>query len=293
MVPLGGFPASIPQLVDDAQLDSANGLESISYSAAGVVGPALAGVLITQIDAADVLLVDSATFLVFALAAAAVRRPLRPQPVAGEQADRKLTIARLRGDRVIVATTLAFMAFNVAEGMLLVTAPWLADNRLPHGAAALGLLLSAMAAGELVGATMAGTRHPRRAPVRAIGIAQVMAAAGFLALLASPSTAVIAIGFFTIGAMSGPMTVWAQSLRMRRVPAALHGRAFATLRTAMMATPPIGSALVTPLLARGHVTAAAFAMLAIGGLPGVYLVAGSQLGPSAPVDGPRGAGDLG
>lgn len=293
MIPLGGFPAAIAQLVDDEHLDAANGLESVSYSVAGVVGPALAGVLITQMDAANVLLVDSVSFLVFALAAAAVRRPLRPAPVAGEAADRKVTIARLRRDRVIVATTVAFMAFNIAEGMLLVTAPWLADTRLPHGAAALGLLLSAMAAGELIGATMAGARHPRRAPVRAIGIAQVVAACGFLALLASPHQVVIAVGFFAIGALSGPMTVWAQSLRMRRIPPSLHGRAFATLRTLILATPPIGAALVTPLLARGQLTAAAFAMLAIGGLPGLYLIARSELAQGAAVDGPLGARDLG
>jgi MFS family permease len=163
MVPLAGFPAAIPQLVDEADLDPANALESLSFSLANVLGPAAAGLLITQIGAANVLLVDSATFLLFALATATVRRPLRPQ-VASEPADgatvdaapsRSTSLAGLARDRVIVATTIAFMAFNIAAGMLMVTGPWLARNHLPAGAAGLGALLSAMAAGEIIGAAFA------------------------------------------------------------------------------------------------------------------------------------------
>jgi MFS family permease len=278
MVPLAGFPAAIPQLVDEADLDPANALESLSFSVANVAGPAAAGLLITQVGAANVLLVDSASFLVFALAAATVRRPLRPHTPAASGSDaaaapsRSTSLASLARDPIIVATTIAFMAFNVAEGMLMVTAPWLARNRLPGGAATLGALLSAIAAGEIVGAAFAGQRQPRRSRVHAIGGIQAAAAAGFLALLGTPDQLLVGGGFFAIGLLSAPMTVWAQSMRMRRIPSALHGRAFATLRTLMQATPPIGSALVTPLLVHGQLAAAAIAMAVIAGLPGLYLI---------------------
>ena len=279
MVPLAGFPAAIPQLVDESDLDPANALESLSFSVANVVGPAAAGLLITQIGAANTLLIDSATFLVFALATATVRRPLRPQHAAapgdsnqvGAAPPRSTSLASLARDRVIVATTIAFMAFNIAEGMLMVTGPWLAKNHLPGGAATLGALLSAMAAGEIVGAAFAGQHQPRRSPVQAIGIIQAAAAVAFLALLATPHQLLVGAGFFAIGLFSAPMTVWAQSLRMRRIPPALHGRAFATLRTLMQATPPIGAALVTPLLVHAQVALAAVAMTVIAGLPALYL----------------------
>jgi MFS family permease len=55
MIPLAGFPAAIPHLVDDADLDSANALESLSFSVAGVAGPATAGLLITKLSPANVL----------------------------------------------------------------------------------------------------------------------------------------------------------------------------------------------------------------------------------------------
>jgi MFS family permease len=279
MVPLAGFPAAIPQLVDEADLDTANALESLSFSTANVIGPAAAGLLIGQLGAANVLLVDSASFLVFALTTAMVRQPLRPPSMAGPAGAEPAgaapfrSLAGLARDPVIVATTIAFMAFNIADGMLLVTAPWLAKNRLAGGAAVLGALMSATAAGEIIGATIAGQRQPRRSRVRAIGIIQAIAAVAFLALLATRYQLLVGAGFLAIGALSAPMTIWAQSLRMRRIPPALHGRAFATLRTLMQATPPLGSALVTPLLVRGQLAAAAVTMTVIAGLPALYLIA--------------------
>jgi MFS family permease len=276
MVPLAGFPAAIPQLVDEADLDPANALESLSYSVANIIGPAAAGLLIGQIGAANVLLVDSASFLVFALTAATLRRPLPPVTTLDTldtwpQRGRR-SLSSLARDRVIVATTLAFMAFNVAEGMLIVTGPWLAHNQLPGGAATLGVLLSALAAGEIVGAALAGRHQPGRSRVRAIGAIQAAAALSFLALLATPRQLLVGTGFFAVGLFSAPMTVWAQSLRMRRIPPALHGRSFAALRTLMQATPPLGSALVTPLLVHDHLVIAAVAMALVAGLPSLYLM---------------------
>jgi hypothetical protein len=107
--------------------------------------------------------------------------------------------------------------------------------------------------------------------VRAIAVAQAGAALGFLALLAAPNQFLVGAGFFVIGLLSAPMTVWAQSLRMRRIPAELHGRAFAALRTLMQGTPPVGTLLVTPLLAGDHLTAAALSMTLLAGVPAILV----------------------
>lgn len=270
MVPLTGVPAAIPQLVGEADLETANALESMSFSIASVVGPAAAGLLIGLAGPEVVLAADAVSFLVFAGAAASVREAL-PPVTAGH--GRRTSIAGLVRDRVIVATTVAFMAFNVAEGMLIVAAPWLARNHLSGGAAVLGALFSALAAGELVGAAFAGRR--RRA-VRAIAGAQAGAALGFLSLLAAPNEILVGGGFFVIGLLSAPMTVWAQSFRMRRIPAESHARAFATLRTLMQGTPPVGTLLVTPLLAGDHLAVAAIAMTLIAGLPAVLVYSNAE-----------------
>jgi hypothetical protein len=53
------------------------------------------------------------------------------------------------------------------------------------------------------------------------------------------------------GGFSAPLTIWAQTLRMKIIPAALRGRTFALLRTIMQGGNPIGGALgglLLPLL---------------------------------------------
>jgi MFS family permease len=278
MVPLAGFPSAIPALVRETDLNAANALESLSFSVASMIGPASAGVLISWIGPAGVLAIDAASFLVFALTATMVRRPLRPAQRAAAPA----TLRKLGRDRVITATTVAFMAFNIAEGMLLVTAPWLAKHHLPGGAGTLGALLAAIAAGEFVGATIAGNVRTHRKPLRAIAMVQVPAAGAYLLLLAAPSQIAVGAGFFLVGLLSAPMTIWAQSLRMRRIPPELHGRAFALLRTLMQGTLPLGSILATPMLVQGQLALAAMVMTLIAGLPGLALlmVRDSHLVPS-------------
>ncbi|GGX87910.1 MFS transporter [Streptomyces hiroshimensis] len=287
MVPLAGFPAAIPQLVGDRDLDTANALESLSFSVATVVGPAVAGVLVGAVGAPQVLLVDAASYLVFAALVATVRRPLSPPPRAGRQAP-KASLKAVARDRVIVSTTVAFMLFNIADGMLiLVVGPWLAKNELHGGASVLGALTAAAAAGEFLGAAVAGGGRLGPASVRLIGLFQTGAALAFLAVLGSPLEAVVGAGFFAVGLLSAPMTVWAQSLRMRRIAPELHGRAFAGLRTLMTGTAPLGAVIAAPLLAGGSLAAAAVTMACCAGLPGLYLLLSSGGTGSAPAAAPE------
>ncbi|MEV4169233.1 MFS transporter [Nonomuraea sp. NPDC049709] len=271
MVPLAGFPAAISDLLPEEERDAGNALESLSFGVAGIVGPGLGGVLIAGLGGEAVLAFDAVSYALFAAAALAVRRPLRPQARAAvvPSGGGVLTLFR---DRVLVATTLAFMAFNIALGMLIVTGPWLAKTRLDGGPETLGLLLAALSAGELAGAAIAGARAPRARPIRAVAAVQLVAATGFLALTAAPHTMTVAAGYLVIGLFSAPMTVWAQSLRMARIPARLRGRGFAVLRTLMQATPPIGAAVVTPLLAAGLLAQAALVMAAIAAAPALALL---------------------
>ncbi|MEU8347409.1 MFS transporter [Spirillospora sp. NPDC048832] len=281
MVPLAGFPAAIPDLVPAERRDAANALESVSFSVAGMIGPALGGALIGVIGAEGVLALDAASYVVFAATALGVRRPLRGYPApssapAPAPPPAEARVAVLFRDRVLVLTTLAFMAFNVAEGMLLVVGPWLAKHQLPGGPQALGLLLAALAAGELLGAAAAGARGPRTRAVAAIALVQLVAATGFLAVALAPHTLPVAAGFLAIGLFSAPMTVWAQSLRMDRIPAPLRGRGFAVLRTLMQATPPLGAVCATPLLDDGLLVPAAATMTLVAAVPGAVLLAAAR-----------------
>lgn len=74
----------------------------------------------------------------------------------------------------------------------------------------------------------------------------------------------------------GRLRLWAQTVRMRVIPAELRGRVFGTLRTLMQGTLPLGGAFAPLLVSLGGLRAAfasAVAVIAIPGLVGLVLPA--------------------
>ena len=84
-----------------------------------------------------------------------------------------------------------------------------------------------------------------------------------------PTIAVAVVALTPLGLAGEPMTIWAQTLRMNIIPAALHGRAFALLRLIMQAGAPVGSAVAGLLLPMAGMAAAIAASAAAIGVPGL------------------------
>jgi predicted MFS family arabinose efflux permease len=145
--------------------------------------------------------------------------------------------------------------------------PFLTDRILSGGPQLYGLLLGVLAAGEMLGAILAGSYVGRRL---GLGICVVQTLSGIAALLIAliPSLTTTALGLFLVGAFSAPMTVWAQTLRMQTIPPELHGRAFALLRLMMQGGNPVGAALSGPLFQMIGVFGLIAASAAMMGLPG-------------------------
>lgn len=261
MISLAGFPATIPQLVDASQLSRANALEGASYGLASLAGAGLGGVVVGAFGrggAIGLLVADAASYLVFAAALRTVR--LRPPPEAEAQTQAEaenepastgtnpLTVLNLVLSKPVLRTiTAMFALFNIGEGMLLVFLPRRSVT-IGMGAGGYGYLVAALTFGELAAAGVLARRDWRRPLVPSILAAQLVAALIVLALII-PSAVSTIIAMTALGFVSAPMTAWAQTLRMREAPAAMHGRLFALLRTAMQATPPIGAAAAAGL---GH-----------------------------------------
>jgi len=66
--------AAIPSLVSQDDLVTANGRIQASYSAAAIIGPLLAGVLVATMPLYDILFFDACSFVVSALSLALIRR---------------------------------------------------------------------------------------------------------------------------------------------------------------------------------------------------------------------------
>ncbi|HEX7993129.1 MAG TPA: MFS transporter [Streptosporangiaceae bacterium] len=268
MISLAGFPALIPQLVDDDQLSRANALEGASYGLASLTGAGFAGLVIGAFGhngAIGLVAADALSYLAFAVLLRTVTPRQLPRPErAGTPASLTEVIRLVLRRPVLRTITAMFALFNIGEGMLLVFLPR-RSAEIGLGAGGYGYLVAALTCGELAAAALLARRDWRRPLVPSILISQVAAALIVLTLII-PTAASTILAMAALGFVSAPMTAWAQTLRMREAPTTMHGRLFALLRTAMQATPPIGAAAAAGL---SHFGASALlgCVAAVMGLP--------------------------
>lgn len=275
MIGLAGFPALIPALVSESQLDQANALEGVTFGLATLAGAGLAGLAVATIGPAPVVAVDAASYLVMALCLWSVHdlsspasRPARDHARGPGTAGFRAIVRLAATNPVLRDTTIMFALFNIGEGALLVFLPRRAVE-LGLGAGGYGFLVAATTAGELLAALVLA-RHTWAASLRVSIIAAQITAALLVLLLVIHSAVVTVIALVAMGICTAPMTAWAQSLRMRLAPRQAHGRLFALLRTTMQATPPAGAAVAALAIAHGTLVTVA-AVAAVMGIPAVAL----------------------
>jgi MFS family permease len=270
MVSLAGSPAIVPSLVPERLLPTANALETLSFYFGGVVGPPLAGLLVSRVGAPTVLVFDALTYFVFAAALRGVR-PI--DPAAEQTPSGSFGLANAFGfvarNAILRSTTLMYMSVNVGIGLFVVWLPVYADELLGGGAGLYGVLLSAEAIGSVASSFLAGAVRIPTTNGRLICSALILSGASLAVAAAWPNVPAAFGALFLFGLFSGPLTIWAQTLRMRIIPAEIRGRVFAILRTMMQGATPAGGALGGMLIASIGVvpTVAVSAGLAV--LPGV------------------------
>ena len=264
MITWAGGPSIVPALVEEKHLPTANALESFAFTAGNVLGPTLAGLLIATIGAPNVVALDALSFFLFALALVYVRMPERADveaspDVPASEAGYRPAFRLLFGNHILASITYMYFATNIANGMLLVWLPIYADINLNGGPQLYGFLLAAMSAGEVLAAFVAGGLTYRISLGRLISSALIVGGLLLAAVQVFANPYWAAFWLFMFGVAIGPLTLWAQTLRMRIIPAELRGRSFALLRTMMVAGYPVGGALA------GWLTAAL-------GIPGLILL---------------------
>jgi len=284
MITLAGGPALVPALVPAAHLDTANALETLGFTVGGVIGPPVAGLLIARIGAPNVVLIDALSYGAFALALTRVHLGVEHDAPATTTRAYGMgdAVALLRRTPVLFATTLMFMTFNLGEGALSVWLPLFSAQVVRGGATVYGALLGVLAVGETVGSLLAGTViAPRRlSPGALICLAQGLSGLALLPLLLGRTLSSAVVSLVLLGACSAPLTIWAQTLRMRIIPPDLRGRTFALLRTLMQGTVPLAGAATGLLLPVVGIPAMIGLSALLIGLPGPlgYQVTGLRRG---------------
>lgn len=239
------------QVVRPDRLHEANALRSLATSAARVVGPALAGVIVAVAGAGAAIAVDAATYAVSAaclgrLAVATSKTPdgtsFAAQLVAGWREFRSRTW--------LWVIVVQFGFFNLlAYAPYLVLGPVLArEQNGDGGAAAWALVLSAEGVGAIVGGLVVLTVRPRR-PLVVATFGTLAFAAPLVLLAVGAPFVVVAAGAFADGvglAVFGAL--WETTLQ-REVPPSVLSRVSAYDWLGSIGLVPVGFALAGPLAA--------------------------------------------
>ena len=252
MIPLAGVPSLLPTLIGRDELNAANALETIGYTAGGVLGPPLAGLLIAQVGPLEALYIDGVSYLVFAWAVWRCQPQSQVGRFEADDATSLLAAARLIArSPVLASTTLMYLVFNVGLGALLVVVPVFAETVLGGGPELFGVLLGCIAIGQLTGSVTIGIVRLPIPEGLAICLAVLLSGIAVATVAVSPSALGVALGLTLYGAFSAPLTIWGQTLRMKLIPPGFHGRCFAIMRTLMQSGAPLGgvsAVFAVPLL---------------------------------------------
>ena len=292
MTAAAGIPTLITRLVEKDDLTTANAMESLSFGISGLIGPAVAGLVIAVLGAPVVLALDAVTYFVFVFCLLAMRTGSRVVP-GGAAGEDQAAAPRSRGlgpairfilsAPAIVAITIFYMSVNVAGGIVSVVIPLYVRDVLEGGPETFGFLLSVLTAGDLVGLLVVGAINWRWPLGRSIAWALFTSGLVILLWLLRPPVFALAAILAVWGALSSSLTPWAQTIRMRLIPPEMRGRVFALLRTSMQSTRPVGAIVAGFLLARGDLSIAILAvglLFAVPGFIGLWLPALGR-GPTA------------
>ncbi len=217
----------IPRLVPDEVLEKANSLSSISWDFATLVGPALAGILVTVIGAPNVLLLDAASFVLMGAMVLSIPhiQSLRTSMEEVENHKSLLgfgTISRLKAVRFLTALTLLFL---FAQGLAEIAIPVYSQKTLGAGAAGYGLLMSAFGVGSLLALTLISQFWSRNKQ-QGLSLAMILIMSGVLLVpLVFLRTLPVAMLFMSLaGFAAAPYYVVEQSLMQRLVPKNVQGQ---------------------------------------------------------------------
>jgi MFS family permease len=281
------YVAYLPSLIDRSELASGNARLQVSEQGAAVIGPALAGWLISLVGAPLAIATDAASYLGSAAFVGRIRHR-EPNPAATGSRTRlrsqiaeglRFVLARPHLKGIAVAAGLV----NLFGRMIVVVLPIYLVRSVGYSAAAIGIVFALGAIGFLLGAALADRAIERVGLGLAIVIGAVVASGAFLLIAAPPASIAgpfIAAAMFAYGVGALTFTVATATLRQLIAPAHILGRTTASMRFLVWVAQPV-AALLAGVLASQLGLHATLWIGAIGALSApIVLVAAGLASPS-------------
>lgn len=237
MVPEAGAVAGLP-------LPRTNAIHEATWGISYLIGPALGGLLIAAVGPATTMWATAAGFSLASLTALFIRAPGVGRPAAEDRPSNVLAGSaeglRLVWSDPLLRTTTALSMLLVAvylpiEGVVL---PYVFQQQ--GRPAALGLVLTALSAGGILGALGYGVLGPRLRRYPVFVGATVLASASILAMSVAPNYALLLAAAALAGTFWGPVDPLINVAVQTRTNPVRRGRVLGVLMASYYAAGPLG-----------------------------------------------------
>jgi MFS family permease len=240
----------LPSLVKREQLVAANSVFQTTGQLTTIVAPAPAGLVIKALGTAWAFFIDAVSFLFIIAALWQLPDPPKAGPAAKPPVWRSILdgIAYVRRDVPLRSLMLVAAMLNFCiSGPIGVGLPYLVKTKF-GSAAAYGLVISAMAAGGLIGALLAGILKIKRRGLLLLGacvaISGGIASIGLLGHLWSIAAVLLLLGC-SAGVANVHIAAWIQ----QRIDATVRGRVFSVLMVGNFGLIPVSLAVAGLMIA--------------------------------------------
>jgi MFS family permease len=194
----------VSEVAGPDHLPNAIGLNSATFHAGRLVGPALAGLMIGVVGSGWAILANALSYAAFIGALlmldSRLLRTTQPSPRAKRQIREALAYLRSKPSMVLVMCVVFFVGvFGMNFQM---TSVLMVQHEFHRNAQAFGILVTLMAAGSLAGALIAARRRSRPSPRLVVGMAVILglvvAASGLMPSYAAYAAVLPILGFVTL-----------------------------------------------------------------------------------------------
>jgi MFS family permease len=238
---------------DEARVSAANAWLQGATRITMLLGPPLAGVLITLIGAPAVLVVDAGTFL-FALVVIALFVPGGKPVEAPEDARGLLAGVRQLGrNRLLLAWTVSIAVGDAAWSALFATLPFYAFTYYDGNAKVAGVLMACFGVAAVVGNVISFRVRRRMEPASLIAVFVLAQAAALWLLVGAGPAGWIAAALLLAGLANGIVNPSLHAMLTLIVPAAVRSQTLTAVLVINQLAAPAGYLGAGLLLAHGGV----------------------------------------
>jgi MFS family permease len=234
----------VAELVPAGKLSNAVGLNSASFNAARLIGPAFAGVLIAAVGTGWLFVINALSFGATILSLTRMRRSELTRMPHAPRRDRQIregvAYVRRRSDIIVIMVVVGVVSTFGLNFQL--TSAMMASQVFGRGAGEYGLLGSVMAIGSLSGALLAARRERPRVRLVIGAAAAFGVTSGVMALM--PTFQSYAAASILVGLSSLTMMTAANSTIQMSTDPAVRGRVMALYMIVFQGATPIGSPIV-------------------------------------------------